>query len=62
MLLKQAKTEEDEALKITAVILSWGIYGASVEWRRKSKKISPEEFIKSAIPYIISGIDFVCKN
>lgn len=58
MLLKQNKAEENEALKITAVILSWGIYGASVEWRRDSKKIPPEEFIKSAIPYIMSGIDF----
>jgi AcrR family transcriptional regulator len=62
MLLKQNKSEEDEALKITAVILSWGIYGASVEWKRNSKNIPPEEFIKSAIPYIISGIDFGSKN
>ncbi len=62
MLLKQHKTKEDEALKITAVILSWGIYGASVEWRRNSQQISPEEFIKSAVPYIISGIDFNLKK
>ncbi|WP_379142528.1 TetR/AcrR family transcriptional regulator [Paenibacillus sp. sgz500992] len=62
MLLKQNKTEEDDALIINAVILSWGIYGASVEWRRNSKKISPEEFIKSAIPYLISGIDFGSRN
>ena len=57
MLLKQNKTEEDEALKITAVILSWGIYGASVEWRRNSSKIQPEEFIKLVIPSIMSGIN-----
>jgi AcrR family transcriptional regulator len=62
MLLKQNRTEEDEALKITAVILSWGIYGASVEWKRNTNNIPPEEFIKSAIPYIISGIDFGSKN
>jgi AcrR family transcriptional regulator len=62
MLLKQNRIEEDEALKITAVILSWGIYGASVEWKRNTKNIPPEEFIKSAIPYIISGIDFGSKN
>lgn len=61
MLLKQNKTEEDAALKITAVMLSWGIYGASVEWRRNSK-IPPEEYIKLAIPYIISGTDFGSKN
>lgn len=58
MFLKQHPTEEQQALKVTAIMLSWGIYGASVEWRRQSKEISPEAFIKSAIPYIFSGIDF----
>ncbi len=56
MLLLQNKTEEDEALKITAVVLSWGIYGASIEWRRNSQEMLPEEFIKLAIPSILSGI------
>jgi len=56
MLKKQNSTEADESLKIAAVILSWGIYGASVEWRRNSQNLSPEEFIKLAIPYSISGI------
>lgn len=62
MLLKQNKTDEDEALKVTAVLLSWGIYGASVEWRRSSKSVSPEDFIKLAIPYLISGVDFVSER
>lgn len=57
MLLKQNKAEENEALKMTAILLSWGIYGVSVEWRRDSQKITPEEFIKSATPFIMSGID-----
>ncbi|HIW32211.1 MAG TPA: TetR/AcrR family transcriptional regulator [Candidatus Paenibacillus intestinavium] len=57
MLLKQNKTEEDEALKITAVLLSWGIYGASVEWRRDSQKMLSEQFIQLVIPYIRTGID-----
>ncbi|MDQ0257742.1 AcrR family transcriptional regulator [Evansella vedderi] len=61
MLLKQNKMEDDEALKITAVILSWGIYGASVEWKRNGMKVPPEEFIKSTIPYLISGTDFGSK-
>lgn len=62
VLLKQRSTEDNQALKVTAVMLSWGIYGASVEWKRHSKEILPEEFIKSAIPYIISGIDFGFTN
>ncbi|GIP52995.1 TetR/AcrR family transcriptional regulator [Paenibacillus vini] len=56
MLLKQNRNDEDEALKVTAVLLSWGIYGASVEWRRDSKEKSPEDFIKLVIPYIQKGI------
>ncbi|MOA64622.1 hypothetical protein D3C78_1907310 [compost metagenome] len=56
MLFNQRPAESEQTLRLTAVMLSWGIYGASVEWRRDSKKIQPEGFIKSAIPYIISGI------
>ncbi|MFD0961683.1 TetR/AcrR family transcriptional regulator [Paenibacillus chungangensis] len=55
MLFKQNKAKEDKTLKITAVILSWGIYGASIEWRRNSKA-SPEEFIKLVIPSVMYGI------
>ncbi|RDU34946.1 TetR/AcrR family transcriptional regulator [Neobacillus piezotolerans] len=62
LLLKQRPTEEKQSLKVTAVMLSWGIYGASVEWRRNSKEVSPEEFIKSAIPYILSGSNFGSAN
>jgi len=62
MLLKQHNTKEDAALKTTAVILSWGIYGASMEWRKNSMDISPEEFIKLSIPYILSGITLDSKN
>ncbi|URN92862.1 MAG: TetR/AcrR family transcriptional regulator [Candidatus Pristimantibacillus lignocellulolyticus] len=57
MLLKQHNTEKDEALKLTATLLSWGIYGASVEWKRDNQKTPPDEFIKLAIPYIRTGID-----
>ncbi|WKA60216.1 TetR/AcrR family transcriptional regulator [Planococcus shenhongbingii] len=57
MLVKQRPTEDEQALKVAAVMLSWGIYGASVEWKRNSKNVAPEEFIKSAIPFILSGID-----
>ena len=34
MLVKRHPTKEDQVLKCTAVMLSWGIYGASVEWRK----------------------------
>lgn len=57
MLSKRNTAKDDESLKIAAVMLSWGIYGASLEWRR-NRKSSPAEFIKPVIPYILSGIDF----
>jgi AcrR family transcriptional regulator len=57
MLLKRHSIDENEALKRTAVMLSWGIHGASVEWRRNSV-VPPEEFIQSLIPFIMGGIDF----
>ncbi|MCM3569933.1 TetR/AcrR family transcriptional regulator [Neobacillus mesonae] len=62
MLLKRNAKEEDESLKITAVMLSWGIYGVSLEWRRKGLEVPEEEFIKSAVPYILSGIHFNSKD
>ncbi|WP_100011820.1 TetR/AcrR family transcriptional regulator [Lentibacillus sediminis] len=57
MLLKQRSSDEKQALKVMAVLLSWGIYGASVEWSRNGKEVPPEEFIKSAVPFIMSGIE-----
>ncbi|MDQ0229043.1 TetR/AcrR family transcriptional regulator [Metabacillus malikii] len=56
MLHQQHSLEEDEPLRMTAVVLSWGIFGASVEWRRNREKVTPENYIKSVIPYILSGI------
>ncbi|MFP7298940.1 TetR/AcrR family transcriptional regulator [Neobacillus niacini] len=57
MLVKQKAFAEDKALKGIAVILSWGVYGASVEWKRKGMNVKPEDFIKPAIPYLLSGMD-----
>lgn len=58
MLLRKADLKETETLKITAAILGWGIYGASVEWRKSGMTESPEDFFRPAIPYILSGITF----
>jgi AcrR family transcriptional regulator len=58
LLFKKHSTEEEQVLKVFSVMLSWGIYGASVEWRKNSKTIPPEDFIRPTIPYLMSGIDF----
>lgn len=57
MLLRKDEVEADEALKLVAIMLSWGMYGASVKWRRNSEQIAPEEFIKESLPYILSGVN-----
>jgi len=48
--------DKDDALKKTAMMLSWGLYGISTEWRRLRTEIPPEQYIKSAIPYMLNGI------
>ena len=54
MLLKQHSTVSDESIRIAAVMLSWGIFGASVDWQHNNN-MPPEEYIKLAIPYITYG-------
>lgn len=57
MLLKQHSTVSDESIRIAAVMLSWGIFGASVDWQNNNS-LSPEEYIKLAIPYVMNGVSF----
>lgn len=52
MLLKRQPNDENQALKQTAVMLSWGLYGTSVEWRR-NRETPREDYIKPLIPFII---------
>ncbi|MFC4409030.1 TetR/AcrR family transcriptional regulator [Chungangia koreensis] len=57
LLRKERPTEDELGQKTMAAMLSWGMYGASVEWRRHSKEFSPEEYIKLVFPYISKGIN-----
>lgn len=57
MLLNQHSTISDESLRVAAVMLSWGIFGASVDWQQNNT-VTPEEYIKLAIPYVMHGVDF----
>lgn len=58
MLLKQHSTDSDESLRIAAIMLSWGIYGATVDWQHKST-VPPEEYIKLVMPFVTHGMDFL---
>ncbi|MFC4619370.1 TetR/AcrR family transcriptional regulator [Camelliibacillus cellulosilyticus] len=56
MLLKQSPSASDHSLRIAAVMLSWGIYGASMDWQDNGT-LPPEEYIKSALPFVTHGMD-----
>ncbi|MDQ0875932.1 AcrR family transcriptional regulator [Paenibacillus sp. V4I3] len=56
LFLKQQLNLDLEALKIGTTVLSWGIYGASVEWENNSS-LSAEQYIKNALPFIVTEIN-----
>lgn len=56
LLLKQQSKLDLEALKVGAAVLSWGIYGASVDWKHNSS-LSAEQYIKIALPFIVTEIN-----
>ncbi|MGE7880059.1 TetR/AcrR family transcriptional regulator [Peribacillus muralis] len=57
LLLKQDLKIEKEALKIGAVMLSWGIYGACVDWHHNSS-LPAEKYIKMAMPYLLNAMTY----
>ena len=57
ILLSQHCTDNDESLRIASIMLSRGIYGATLDWQHNST-MSSEEYIKLAIPYVTPGIEF----
>ena len=56
LLVKQHGEKANQDLRVTAIMLSWGLYGASVEWRRSGGDVSPEEYIQGVIPYVLGGV------
>jgi len=55
LLLKQQYKLDLGASKIGAAVLSWGIYGASVDWKQNSS-LSAEQYIKIALPFLVTEI------
>lgn len=49
MLVKQSSSASDHSLRIASVMLSWGIYGASMDWQNNCT-MEPEEYMKWALP------------
>ncbi|MGM0876386.1 MAG: TetR/AcrR family transcriptional regulator [Bacillota bacterium] len=58
-LLKKNQPEENlESLRIGSVMLSWGIYGASVDWQHNSH-LTAEQYIDKALPTISNGMQLI---
>lgn len=53
MLKNKYPADDNTGLKRIALILSWGLYGASAEWRKMRDNTSPAEYIQSALPYLL---------
>ncbi|WP_010094074.1 TetR/AcrR family transcriptional regulator [Ornithinibacillus scapharcae] len=55
MLERERPKVDIEQLKVPATMLSWGLYGASVEWGR-NQSVTPEKYIKSVGPFLQGGL------
>lgn len=53
LLLKQQSNRDPEALRVGAVILSNGIYAASVDWKKNGSS-SAEQYIEKALPFLVT--------
>jgi len=54
--LKQQSKLDLKDLTIGAAGQSWGIYGASVDWKDNSS-LSAEQYINIALPFIVTGVN-----
>ncbi|WP_439957457.1 TetR/AcrR family transcriptional regulator [Oceanobacillus oncorhynchi] len=55
LLQKENPAKEEDILRKMAAILSWTIYGASVEWKKST--LSPEAFIQPLLPFILHKLE-----
>ncbi|KQO04647.1 TetR/AcrR family transcriptional regulator [Paenibacillus sp. Leaf72] len=57
MLMKQNAGigEDEESVRIAAVMLSWSLYGAAVNWQYNGAKPA-EEYIQLVLPYLSQGL------
>jgi AcrR family transcriptional regulator len=46
-------------LELAATTLSWSIYGAALEWRKRAAKLSPDAFADEIVPLLVATIDAV---
>ncbi|WP_411347169.1 TetR/AcrR family transcriptional regulator [Paenibacillus sp. WLX2291] len=55
LLAQQQPEMEQERQHIIATMLSWSLYGASLEWQNQ-QKLSATAYIEQALPFLIDGL------
>ena len=58
LFMKNHSQENTETLRIASVMLSWGIYGATVDWQHNSQ-LTAEQYIAKALPSISKGMQLL---
>ncbi|MBO8142301.1 MAG: TetR/AcrR family transcriptional regulator [Firmicutes bacterium] len=57
LMRKQWPHQSDETLRVGAVMFSWALYGAVMDWM-KTRNGPPEEYMKQAIYFVQNGLRF----
>ncbi|WP_078380085.1 TetR/AcrR family transcriptional regulator [Sutcliffiella halmapala] len=58
LLMKNQPEENLETLRIGAVMLSWGIYGATIDWQHNSH-LTASQYINKALTPISNGVQLL---
>jgi AcrR family transcriptional regulator len=53
---RAARTHSHPRVELLATIISWGIYGAALEWSQRSGTQLAEAFVEEALPLIAASI------
>lgn len=48
-------------VEVAAVVASWAIYGAAVQWSREKRSGSADEFVSQVLPMILMGLSQVTR-
>ena len=54
--IAQMHHDDDTTVEITAMALSWAIYGAAYQWVQDRQKISAQELADHLLPLLVEGI------
>jgi AcrR family transcriptional regulator len=53
----RTRAQEREKTELAAMVASWAIYGAAVQWSKKEKAMPAAAFAQQVLPLILAGLD-----